>query len=146
MSFTYRVEVKVADDVAQVLHHGLACGIAGRVRRTHVCRVLSNDVPNGHFILDHLVVTLRVSDDAKILMRPSVRCDLVALCDHELDDGGPLRSRFNGTFSKVDASNEKGSFESVRGKLIQNTVRVDVGPACGLVTRTISKHASLAPA
>jgi hypothetical protein len=51
-------------------------------------------------------------------MRPGVGCDLVALSDHALDDIGPLGGRVNGSFSKIDASDEEGGLKTVFGKLV----------------------------
>ena len=126
---TYGIQVEVADDITQVLHYGLACRIAGRVGRTHVCRVFSDDVPDGHFVLDHLIIALRIGDDAKILMRPCVRCDLVALCDHALDNIGPLCGCVNGSFADINSGDKECGLESVFGKLVKNSVGVDVGTA-----------------
>jgi hypothetical protein len=80
------VEVKVRDDVAQVPQDVLASFVAGRVRRTHVRWVLSDDVSDGHLVFHHLVVTLLIVDDAQILVRPGVAGHLVTLSNHALND------------------------------------------------------------
>jgi len=121
-----RVQVEVADDVSQVLQYSLAGGVARRVRRTHVCRVLSDNVADGHLVLDHLVVALRISDDAEILVGPCVGCDLVALGNHALDHVGPLRCAVNGALAKVDTSHEESSLKASSSELVEDAVGVNV--------------------
>ena len=130
---TYGIQVKVADDVSQVLQHGLACRVAGRVRGTHVRRVFSDDVPDGHLVLDHLIIALSIGDNAKILVRPGVRCDLVALSDHALDNIRPLCGCVDGSFADINSGDEEGGLEPVFGKLVKNSVGVDVWTTSGSV-------------
>lgn len=54
------VEVKVGHVVTQFPHIRLAPGCSGaaRVWRTHVCREETEDVPQSHLVLPHLVFTL----------------------------------------------------------------------------------------
>lgn len=113
-----RVEVEVRDDVAESLQHVLAGSVAGRVGRAHVGRVLSDDVADGHLVLDHLVVSLSIGDDTEILVRPGVAGYLVALGDHSLDDVGPLRGGVDGALADIDTGDEKSGLESVLSELV----------------------------
>jgi hypothetical protein len=122
-------QVKVRNNISEILQDGLARGVAGRIRWTHISRVLSDDVSNGHFILDHLVVALSISDDGEILMTPRMAGNLVALGDHTLDDVGPGSGGVNGAFAQVDAGYEEGCFETICGELIENLSCVKVWAA-----------------
>jgi hypothetical protein len=128
-------QVKVRNNVTQVLQDGLARSVAGRVRWTHICWVLSDDVSNSHFVLDHLVVALSISDDGEILMTPRVTSDLMTLGDHSLDDVGPRSGGVDGAFTQVVAGDEEGGLEAICGKLIENLGGVKVRAAIMLVRR-----------
>lgn len=118
------IQVEVRDDVAKLLENILADSVARRVRRTHVRRVLADDVANGHLVLDHLIVDLSLSDPGKILVGPSVGSNLVTIGNHAADDSTPLL--INGTLSKVDTSNEEGGLETGSSELVQDLVSVNV--------------------
>jgi hypothetical protein len=120
------VEVEVRDNVAEVLQHGLTSVVARRVGGTHVSWVLSDNVTDGHFVLDHLVVALGVTDNAQVLVGPCVASNLVAFSYHALDDIGPLRGGVDGTLADVDTGHEKGSLEAILGELVKHAVGVDV--------------------
>jgi len=116
------VEVEIADHIAEIFHDGLASSVAGRVRGAHVCRVFSDNITNSHLVLDHLVVSLGICNGTQILMGPCVRGHLMALGNHALDDIGPAGSSINGTLAKIVSSDEEGSLEPVRCKLVENTI------------------------
>jgi len=120
------VEVEVADDIAECLEHVLAGGIARGVGWAHVCGVFSDDVTDGHLVLDHLVVSLSIRDGTQILVRPGVAGHLVAFGDHAANNIRPLCGRVNCALSKVDASNEKGGLEAILGELVEDPVGIDV--------------------
>lgn len=120
------IEVEVGDDVAKSLEHVLASIVARRIGWAHVGRVFSENVADGHFVFDHLVVALRVADDAEVLMGPGVAGYLMAFGDHTLDHIGPLGGGIDRALANVDTSNKKGGLEAVLGELIQNTVGVDI--------------------
>jgi hypothetical protein len=120
------VKIEVRNHVPEVLQDCLASCIARRVRGAHVSWVLSDDVTNGHFVLDHLIVALRVSDDTQVLVRPGVAGNLMPFGNHPFDDVRPLGSRVDSTLTDVDACDEEGSLEAVLGELIKDAVGVDV--------------------
>ena len=124
------VEVEVANYVAEVFHSRLACGAAGAVRGTHVGRVFSDDVADGHFILDHLVDALLFRDLAQVGVTPCVGGDLMAISYHTLDNSGPGRCGVDGTFAVVVTSHEEGSLEAVGSELIQDAVGVEIWTVC----------------
>lgn len=118
------IQVEVRNDVAKLLENAWAATDAGRVRGTHVSGVFANDVADSHLVLDHLVVDLGLGNGREILVRPSVRSDLVTLGDHALDGTAPLL--INGTLSDVDTSDEEGSLEARRSEFVQDLISVDV--------------------
>lgn len=118
------VEIEVGNDVAKIRHDFLALSIAGRVRWAHVGRVFADDVPDGHFVLDHLVVNLLLGDEAKVLVGPSVRSDLMAVVVHLLDDTSPVL--INGTLSDVVTGDEECGMGTTCFKLSHNVLGVDV--------------------
>ena len=121
---TISVQVEVRDNVSKGLHDALASEVARRVRRTHVGGVFADDVANGHLVLDHLVVTLRISDGTEILVGPGVTGDLVAFGNHSFDDSRPLL--VNGALAKVVTGDEEGSLEAGGLELVEDFVSVDV--------------------
>jgi len=86
-----------------------AGGVAFGIRRPHICWEITQDVPESHFIVDHLVLEMSVIKTGQILMRPGVRGDLVALSDHPLDNSSPLGSSINWTLSKIVSSDHECS-------------------------------------
>jgi hypothetical protein len=120
------VEVEVRNNISERLEHGLASCVAGRVGWAHVCGVLSKDVAEGHLVLDHLVVSLGVGDDAQVLVRPGVAGYLMAFGDHTTDDVRPLSGGIDCTLADVDSCHEKGGLETVCGELIKYAISVDV--------------------
>lgn len=67
-----------------------------------------------HFVPDHLVVSLLLGDDTKILMRPSVASDLMSFSNHARDDPRPaLALVIDGTFVDVDTGDEESGFSTV---------------------------------
>ena len=118
------VEIEVGNDVAKIRHDFLALSIAGRVRWAHVGRVFADDVTDGHFVLDHLVVNLLLGDEAKVLVGPSVRSDLMAVVVHLLDDASPVL--INGTLSDVVTGDEECGMGTTCFKLSHNVLGVDV--------------------
>lgn len=120
------VEVEVGHDVTEIPHDGLAGVVAGRVGRAHVGRVLSDNVADGHFVLDHLVIALGIGDNAEILVRPGVGGDLVTLCNHAADDICPRSSGVDGALSNIDSGHEESGLEAIRRELIKHSVSVDV--------------------
>lgn len=104
----------------------MAGGVARRIRGTHICWVLANDVADGHFVLHHLVITLRISDHGQVLVRPGVAGHLMAIGYHALDDIGPRSGRIDGAFPKVVACNKEGGLEAVRSELVEDLVGVEV--------------------
>jgi hypothetical protein len=120
------VEVEVRDDVSEVLHNSLASLVARGVGRTHICGVFSDDVANGHLVLDHLIITLSIGNSAQILVRPGVAGYLMAFSNHALNDIRPLCSGVDSTFANVNTGNEEGCLETIAGKLVKDTIGVDV--------------------
>jgi hypothetical protein len=104
----------------------LAGWATARIRGSHVRRVFSDDVANGHFVLDHLVVPLSISDVRQILVRPCVASNLMALCYHTLDDVGPRGCRVDSTFAKVVPRDEEGSLEAIGGELVEDLGGIEV--------------------
>lgn len=146
------VQVEVRNNIAERLQDILANSVARRVGRTHVGGVFADDVADSHLVLDHLVVDLSLGDGGKILVGPSVGCDLVALGDHALDNSVPLF--VNSTLANVVTSNEEGGLESGSSKLVKDLVSVDVwavivgngyssGLAASVNTRTTIRNIAL---
>lgn len=102
-------------------------GRAGGIRRAHIGREFSNDVADGHFILDHLIVTLLLGYLVQILVRPCVTGDLMAFGDHTADNSRPWRGFvINGALSNIDTRDKEGGLHAICGKLIEDIVGVDV--------------------
>lgn len=118
------IQVEVGDDIAELLHDVLTDFVTRRVRGAHVGRVFANDVADGHLVLDHLVVHLSLGDGGEILVRPSVRGNLVTVGDHTIDDIAPLL--IDSTLAKVDTGDEESGLETGSSELVKNLVSVDV--------------------
>lgn len=116
----------VAQGLQVVLTSGL--GRARRVRGAHVGGEEAEDVPQGHFVLDHLVLALGRRDGAQVLVTPGMAGNLVALGVHPLDDGIPaVRGVVDLAFAVVDASDEEGGLGVVLLQHVEHAVGVDVG-------------------
>jgi hypothetical protein len=77
------IQVERSDDVAQSLHISHASlGDTCRVWGSHIGGVFADDVTDGHFVLDHLVDTLLVSDLIEILVGPGVAGNLMTVGIH----------------------------------------------------------------
>src|SRR5690349_501176 len=87
---TISVQIEVGNDISKLGHNALAGSLTRRVWWTHVSRILSENVADGHLILDHLIIDLGLGDLAQILMRPSVAGDLMTLRIHTSDDICPV--------------------------------------------------------
>lgn len=98
--------------IAEVCH-GLFTsrgGIATRVGWAHVGREEAENISQGHFVLDHLVGSVRCRDLAQIQMGPCVRAYLVAFAVHALDDCSELRSGINLALGQVGSGDEECPF------------------------------------
>ena len=84
-----RVQIEVGDMVTQSFHVGTTTGniIALRIRRPHVGWILSNDIGNGTFILNHLLLAHSSCDIREAIVGPCMRCHLMALSNHALNYG-----------------------------------------------------------
>jgi hypothetical protein len=121
------VQIKRSDDVAESCHvshasFGDTCGVWG----THVCGVFAEDVTDGHFVLDHLVDTLLVSDLIKILVGPGMAGDLMTVGIHLRDHTSPVL--VNSALANIVASDKEGCVSVTGLKLSHNFLSVDVGP------------------
>ena len=83
------VQVKIDAMISKSFHISpatrllTALGVGG----SHVSWVFPNDVGDGSFILDHLLLTHVGCDVGQAVMGPGVRGDLMALSNHATDDG-----------------------------------------------------------
>lgn len=124
------VQVEVRNDIAEGAHIGLATRSSStrRVGGTHIGREFSNDVGDGHFVLDHLITALSASDSTEILMRPGVAGNLMTFRDHATEHTGPwLASIINGALANVDTSHEESSLCVIRFEQVHNVVGVRIG-------------------
>jgi hypothetical protein len=109
MQIVLGIQVEVDDMISKGCQVLLANGIATRVRRSHVSWKDTQDVPNGHFVVDHLIRPLSGRNSAEVLMSPSMRRNLVASLVHALNQRRPLRlGVVNLALTKVIASHEEG--------------------------------------
>jgi len=67
-----RVQGKVRDMVPQSTHRSYASGVAGRIRRTHICRKETENVTQSHFKLNHLATAGGLGQGREVGMRPGV--------------------------------------------------------------------------
>jgi hypothetical protein len=85
MEIILSIKIKIDNVVSQLCHNGVAITVALRKRRTHIGRNLPNDVAKRHLVLDHLGLNTRDGERRQILVRPSVRGDLMTIGDHTLN-------------------------------------------------------------
>lgn len=116
------VDVEVGDVVAEISHVLLAARVFGarRVRWAEVRWDLAEDIANGHFVHDDLVDAILSGNLAQVEMRPSVRCDLVTLRVHALDD--LVVFNVNLALVNVVASDKESSFRAVALEQVQNVL------------------------
>jgi hypothetical protein len=126
---TISVDIKVSDNVSQILHILPAAGsfVARRIRRTHVGGELLDNVADGHLVMDHLVDALLLGDGGEVLVRPRMAGDLVTSGIHLGDDGRPLGgSIIDSALAVVDTSDEESRLHIVLFEEVENIVSVDV--------------------
>lgn len=121
------VEIERSDDIAELLHV-VHAGLldASRVRWTHVGWVLADDVADGHLVLDHLVVTLCAGDLVKVLVRPSMTSDLVAILVHLRNCVSPGVGLIDRTFADVVTGNKESGVGATVLKLLHDFFSVYV--------------------
>ena len=109
------VEVKVYTMISKSLHICLATrgGIALTVWRTHICRILPNDVCKSTFVLAHLISPHTLTDVLQGIVGPSVRCNLMSLGYHSLDDRRIWRGSVDWSFTNVVSCDEESSVKAV---------------------------------
>jgi len=91
--------------VPQITHRGYAGGVAGRIRRTHICRKETKNITESHFKLNHLATADGLGQGGEIGMRPGVRGNLVTVGVHLLDHVRPCGGSVDCTLSIVDTGN-----------------------------------------
>lgn len=124
------VQIEVGDVVAESLQVVLAARLGGarRVRGAHVGGEETEDVPEGHLVLDHLVLALSRGNGAQVLVAPGVGGDLVALRVHPLDDSVPaVGGVVDLALAVVVAGDEEGGLGVVLLQHVEHAVGVDVG-------------------
>lgn len=95
--------------VAEISHVSLALASTARVRGTHVCRDLANNVAERHLVLDHLGLAVLLGDYAQVQVSPCVGGKLVALRVHTLENIDKVGGDVDLALVDVVASDEEGS-------------------------------------
>ena len=116
MAVVTRVEIVQNDMITELAQVFQTSGLrkTTRVRRTHVGREGTQNVPKSHFVLVDLFHALFVRDLAEILMGPGVTGNLVTTALHTPDQVPPVVIRvINGALAAVVASDEKSRLGTV---------------------------------
>lgn len=95
------------------------CRIALRIGRAHVRGILSDDVSECSFVLDHLLLPHIRGDILKAVMGPGMRSNLMSFVDHTLDDRRVWSCCINGTFALIVTRYEECSMEAEALQRIQ---------------------------
>lgn len=124
-----RVQVEVGSVVSQRLHVGVAARrfVALGIGRPHVRRILADDIGNGSFVLDHLLLAHVGRDTGQAVVGPGVGGDLVTFVDHAPQQVGPGSGDVDLAFAQVVARDIEGGREAVLLEEIQELGGVDVG-------------------
>lgn len=112
-----RDECIESDVVSHLLHNGLAGGIAFRVRWAHIRRKETEDVPECHLVVMHLVDHVFLAHLGQILVCPGMTRYLMAISMHSANQGWIARFLdVHLAFSEVVSGDEKGRLCIVTGK------------------------------
>ena len=127
MQVVFSIEVKVGNMITKVAEDFAAGVIALRVRRAEVGWDDSEDIAECHLVVIDLVVECCGVQGCEILVRPSVRCDLVSSIVHALDDswvaGGDI---INLSLSIIVTSNEESGGSIIALKNIEHMGSVEI--------------------
>lgn len=111
--------------ISQLLQSAFTGGVALGIWWSHVCWKVAQNVSESHLIVDHLVLESSSIKTSQILMRPSVRSDLMTFSNHALNESRPMG--IDGTFAEIVSSDHKGRLGIVGLQFVQKIRGVVVG-------------------
>lgn len=120
------IQVEISYMIPQICHEITTGGVTFRIRRSHICWEISEDVSESHLVIVHLILEHCRVEGCQILVAPGVGCDLMTFCNHTFDSSSVLCSGINCAFSKIVTGNHEGSLSSISCKFVQEIISVKI--------------------
>lgn len=137
------VQVSLDSVVSQVGQTGLAGGVAGEERWTHVGWEEAEDVVDSTLVVVHFLVKGGEVEGGEVFVRPGVGCDLVAFTVHTLDQRRITgRALVDLLVTIVVAIDEESGLCVISSQEIKQLV----GPCCWSIVKGESDHTLLGAA